>query len=71
MIGKSKINPFQQIDFLNRLYKKQLPISKQTNETVRNILRIEQNENYILSGKTGLATSTEKNIGWFVGYIER
>jgi len=71
LTGNSKINPFQQIDFLNRLYNKQLPISNQTSETLKKIMRIEQNDNYILSGKTGLAISEEKETGWFVGYIEK
>jgi beta-lactamase class D len=71
LIGKSKINPFQQIDFLNRLYNKQLQISKQTNETIRKIMIIEQNKNYVLSGKTGLTISAKKETGWFVGYIEK
>ena len=71
LTGNAKINAFQQIDFLHRLYNKQLPISKETNQTIRDILQIEQNQNYILSGKTGLAIRTQKYIGWFVGYIEK
>lgn len=71
LIGQSKINPFQQINFLKRLHNKELPISKSTTETIINILKIEENENFVLSGKTGLAiNSTESSIGWFVGYLE-
>jgi len=71
LIGNSKISPFQQIDFLNRFYNKQLPISNQTRETLKEIMRIEQNDNYVLSGKTGLTISEKKETGWFVGYIEK
>ena len=71
LIGNSKITPFQQIDFLNRLYNKQLPISNQTSETLKEIMRIEQNDNYVLSGKTGLVIGEKKETGWFVGYIEK
>ncbi len=65
--GKSKINAFEQIYFLKRLYKQELNISKSTHNIVKNILIIENKEDYVLSGKTGLAN----NIGWFVGYLEK
>lgn len=71
LTGSSKINAFEQIDFLRRLYNKELPISTSTHETIIKILRIEQNEDFILSGKTGLAVNFERNIGWFVGYLEK
>ncbi len=68
--GKSKITPFQQIDFLKRLHNEQLPISKSTYKTIKKILIIEHNENFVLSGKTGFANVTGTNIAWFVGYLE-
>jgi beta-lactamase class D len=71
LIGSSKISPFQQIDFLKRLYTKELPISESTNKTVIEILKIEENINFTLSGKTGLAVHLTNDIGWFVGYLEK
>lgn len=71
LTGNSKINAFEQIDFLKRFYNKELPISKPTNKTVINILIMEQNEDFILSGKTGLALDFDRSIGWFVGYLEK
>lgn len=71
LIGQSKISPFQQIGFLKRLYNNELKISKSTNETVKSILKIEQNSDFTLSGKTGLGINPNGNIGWFVGFIEK
>jgi len=71
LIGPSKINPFQQIDFLKRLNEEELLISKSTRETVRSILKIETMGNCTLSGKTGLAINGEKDVGWFVGFINK
>ncbi len=71
LTGQSKINPFQQVDFLKRLRNKELPISKSTYKTITDILIIEQNENFVLSGKTGFVNLTESKIGWFVGYWEK
>ncbi len=71
LAGRSKINLFQQIDFLKRFRNKELPISKSTYKTVTDILIIEQNENFVLSGKTGFVNLTDTKMGWFVGYLEK
>lgn len=68
--GKSKINQFQQVDFLKRLYESKLPISGRTEKLLKNIITIEENDEYKLSGKTGLSVTGEKDNGWYVGYLE-
>ncbi|APZ47420.1 class D beta-lactamase [Polaribacter reichenbachii] len=68
--GASKINQFQQIDFLKRLVNSELKISKTTEEVLRKISFIEKNERYKLYGKTGLSIRNGNNNGWFVGYIK-
>ncbi|PID95374.1 MAG: class D beta-lactamase [Bacteroidetes bacterium] len=71
LTGESKINTFQQIDFLKRLNNKELPISDSTCKIIRNVLIIEKNEDFTLSGKTGLVIKSGKKVGWFVGYLEK
>lgn len=71
LIGKSKISPFQQIDFLSRLYNKQLGVSESTNKAIRDIMIIKKGKNYTLSAKTGLSIRTKKIVAWFVGFIEK
>ncbi len=68
--GDSKISQWQQIDFLNRLYQYKLPVSERSNKIMKNMLLIEDQSSYKLSGKTGWAIRDGKNNGWFVGYIE-
>jgi beta-lactamase class D len=68
--GESRINQFQQIDFLKRFYQSELPISERTEAIIKRMMVIEDNNNYKLSGKTGWSIRNEKNNGWFVGYIE-
>lgn len=68
--GESKISQMQQINFLKRFYKSELPISKRTSEIVKNIMLIETKEQYKLSGKTGLSNNNQIYNGWFVGYVE-
>ncbi len=71
LVGKSEISPFEQIDFLQRFYNRKLNISDSTYNTVKNILKIKEYNNFVLSGKTGLGILPNNNIGWFVGYIEK
>ncbi|MBJ2173306.1 class D beta-lactamase [Aureibaculum sp. A20] len=68
--GASRINQFQQIDFLKRFYTSELPISERTEKIMKRMLINEENDTYKLSGKTGWSISDEKNNGWFVGYLE-
>jgi len=68
--GASRINQFQQIDFLKRFYQSELPISKRTEAIVKNMMLLEEKETFKLSGKTGWSVSNENNNGWFVGYVE-
>ncbi|WP_373497304.1 penicillin-binding transpeptidase domain-containing protein [Aquiflexum sp.] len=68
--GESRINQFEQIDFLSRFYQSELPISQRTEALMKNIMVIEDKGTYKISGKTGWTYSDERNNGWFVGYIE-
>jgi len=68
--GESRINQFQQIDFLKRFYNSELPISKRTETIMKRMMVIEHNSIYKLSGKTGWSIKNGNNNGWFIGYIE-
>jgi beta-lactamase class D len=70
LTGKSEISQVQQIDFLERLYFSKLPISKRTENILKNIMQIEKTENYTLSGKPGWGMRNEIDNGWLVGYLE-
>jgi len=67
--GKSKISQMQQIDFLERFYFSKLPISKRTENIMKDIMQIEKTENYLLSGKSGWGMRNDLNNGWLVGYL--
>jgi len=69
--GESKINQFEQIDFLQRFYNSELPISQNTTVIMKRLMVIDENADYKLSGKTGWAIRNELNYGWFVGYFEK
>ncbi|MCD7936777.1 MAG: class D beta-lactamase [Tannerellaceae bacterium] len=68
--GESQITPYQQVYFLQKLYNLQLPVSRKAMEQTKAIMVHEEKEGYTLSGKTGWATRQEKDVTWFVGYLE-
>lgn len=68
--GDSKISQWQQIDFLVRFYQSKLPISNRTNKIMKNMMLLEEQSSYSLSGKTGWFIRNGLNNGWFVGYME-
>jgi beta-lactamase class D len=69
--GNSRISPQEQIDFLRRIYEKDLPIRLTTQRAIRDIMVMEQTDDYTLSGKTGWSIDGEENNGWFVGFVTR
>ncbi|BAY35285.1 beta-lactamase (plasmid) [Nostoc carneum NIES-2107] len=69
--GPLKITARQQIEFLERLQRQDLPFSQRTFDLVKDIMIYESTPDYVLRGKTGLATSVTPNFGWFVGYLEQ
>jgi beta-lactamase class D len=68
--GGLLITPHQQLEFLKRLYKGELPISSRTLQIVKRIFIKEVTKRYVLCGKAGWAVTNNTNIGWFVGYVE-
>ncbi|MGL6337950.1 MAG: penicillin-binding transpeptidase domain-containing protein, partial [Waterburya sp.] len=66
-----RILPRQQIDFLRRLQQNELPFAQKNIDLVKDIAIAEQTSNYVLRGKTGIATSVTPQIGWYVGYLEQ
>ncbi|MBD2434216.1 MULTISPECIES: class D beta-lactamase [Fischerella] len=69
--GPLEITPKAQIQFLQRLYRNNLPFSQRTMDLVKDIMVREQTPEYTLRGKTGWLDSTKPELGWFVGYLEQ
>lgn len=69
--GALRITQMQQIDFLKRLYKEELPVSKRSMDIVKSIIVLADTNGYVLRGKTGWSQSDKENIGWLVGWVEK
>ena len=69
--GGLRISPIEQVEFLARLYRDELPFSPRTQAAVKRIMLVEQTPAYTLRAKTGLATVPGGEVGWWVGWVER
>ncbi len=69
--GSLKISQKEQIEFLKRLYKYELPVSKRSVDILKSIIVLDSNSEYIMRGKTGWGLEDKKDIGWLVGWIEK
>ncbi len=69
--GDIAISAREQIQFLKKLYKNELPYSKFHMELVKKLLIVKSTPNYIIRAKTGWAMRIENQHGWYVGYVEK
>ena len=68
--GSLQISAQEQISFLKQVYRRQLPFSAHSYDTLRQIMLAEQTPAYRLYAKTGWASSASPQVGWYVGYVE-
>src|SRR3954447_1498421 len=73
LTGELRIDPIQQIDFLDRLRRTALPISKRSQDLVRDILPVVKVGDAVIRAKTGLlgAELGKPSLGWMVGWAEK
>lgn len=73
LTGDLRIDPIQQIDFVDRLRRGALPISARSQELVRDILPVTKVGEAIIRAKTGLlgAETGKPTLGWLVGWAEK
>ena len=69
--GKFAISPANQIEVLIGVYEETLPFSKRSFDILKRIMVEKRNEHYVLRAKTGWTRADGKDVGWWVGYIEK
>jgi len=73
LTGDLRIDPIQQIDFVDRLRRGALPVSSRSQELVRDILPVTKVGDAVIRAKTGLlgAETGKPTLGWLVGWAEK
>lgn len=69
--GPLAISPRNQIEFLVKVYEGNTPFSQRNIEILKRVMINEKNDKYVLRAKTGWGSQNQKDIGWWVGYIEK
>lgn len=69
--GPLRISAVEQVRFLAKLVRGELPVRDDVVAAVREITLLERTDAYALHGKTGWVFSTEPDVGWWVGWVER
>lgn len=69
--GKLAISPVNQIEIMVGVYEETLPFSKKSFAVLKEMMKEEETEDYILRAKTGWTRYEGKDIGWWVGYVEK
>jgi beta-lactamase class D len=73
LTGNLRIDPVQQVDFVDRLRRGVLPVSKRSQDFVRDILPVTKSGDAVIRAKTGLlgAEAGKPSLGWVVGWAEK
>ena len=73
LTGNLRIDPVQQVDFVDRLRRGALPVSKRSQELVCDILPVTKSGDSIIRAKSGLlgAEIGKPSLGWMVGWAEK
>jgi beta-lactamase class D len=73
LTGDLRIDPIQQIDFVDRLRRGVLPVGKRSQDLVRDILPVTKAGDATIRAKTGLlgAELGKPSLGWVVGWAEK
>ncbi len=69
--GDLRIDPVQQVDFIDRLRRGALPIGKRSQDLVRDILPVTKVGDSIIRAKSGLTDHAHGSLGWMVGWAEK
>jgi len=69
--GGLAISAVEQVEFLSRLVRLELPLSERGQRIVREALVVEAAPDWVLRAKTGWAARREPMHGWWVGWVER
>jgi len=74
--GSLKISAIEQVRFLQKMHRGQLAISKNSIDTLKEVMLVETNTRYSLYAKTGAGKaytddkSSKAMLGWYVGFVE-
>jgi beta-lactamase class D len=71
LVGPLKISAIEQTRFLAKLAQDELPFPSAIQHSAREIVRVDQGENWTLYAKSGWGGDAMPEIGWWVGWVQK
>ena len=68
--GNLSISADEQVAFLQRLYRNELPFRLEHQRLVKDVMIVEAGRTWVLRAKTGWAARAKPRVGWWVGWVE-
>lgn len=68
--GDIKISARQQVAFIRKVYYREYPFSSDYYDILKEAMLVDSTAEYKLFAKTGWAARLDKQVGWYVGYVE-
>lgn len=68
--GSLEISALEQITFLQRLFRNELPFKVEHQRLVKDIIINAAGREWILRAKTGWSVRDDEQVGWWVGWVE-
>lgn len=69
--GNLAISAEEQVAFLQRLYRNELPFRVEHQRLVKDLMIVEAGRDWLLRAKTGWQARIDPQVGWWVGWVER
>ena len=66
-----RISAIQQVEFLAKLAKGDLPVSKESVAQIKTLIRYGEKNGAVIYAKTGWTGRQEPQTGWWVGWVEK
>jgi beta-lactamase class D len=68
--GNLRISAEEQVSFLRRLHRNELPFRVEHQRLVKDVMIVEAGREWILRAKTGWQARLQPQVGWWVGWVE-
>ncbi len=68
--GPLRISAYEQIAFLQGLYRNELPFQREHQRLVKDLMLVQAERSWILRAKTGWGADAHPPVGWWVGWVE-
>lgn len=71
LVGPLKVTPVQEVEFVEQLAHKQLPFKPEVQETVQQMILLQEVKGNKIYAKSGWGMDLDPQVGWLTGWVEQ